>query len=408
MFEALSGLQGALSMGSALWIAVAALITLFIVTMLLAVSVVAHHMVSDRNRRLNRKRYEAAAELLAPALVSSTGDLLDAVRECMGLYGRRATGLVLRQARRDLRGQSGDRVSMVLAATGVIDELLRDLRSQREWKREHAARGLGECGGPRALTALISIADDEAPGVRRAARESLLVLGDADGIRVAISSFLTDLPRRAGWRRSFYSRLSAVEPLSLLRLIRSGRLDASEIKLALEALGDAESQAAMPIAAELLASAAPELRATAARVIGKLDRVELMPRLTDQLSDSEWYVRAAAARSLEWMLAGAAVSRMDAAVRTAAIQGLTRCLSDRSWWVRANASRALAREGTAGRRQLFGVATREDRYAGDAAVAALSLVDLEPDEQRSFAMLIDWRRAQAAGVQVATVTGSAS
>lgn len=399
------GFSSPLEFNQALWVAAFAVIVLCILTLLLATSVIAHHLVSDRNRRLNRERFEGAAAMLAPVLVAPGSDLIDAVRDAIRDHGKRATGLVLRRARLDLRGTSADRISAVLEEIGVVDELIKALDSRRDWKREHAARGLGECGGERALRALLPSADDESAMVRRAARESLLMIRDPEGIRAAIASFLVDLPRRAGWRRSFYSRLSAVDPLELLRLIRSGKLETPEIKLALEALGDSETQAALSIAAEMLERPEPELRATAARVIGKLDRVEFMTKLTEALNDEAWFVRAAIARSFEWMLSGKQTSRMDPRARAAAVDALALHLADRNWWVRANSSRALAREGSSGRKRLFISAGGTDGYAADAALAALALVELAPEEQERFNRLIEARRAASLSAAVPVLQG---
>lgn len=387
------GFSSPLEFNQALWTAAIAVVVLCILTVLLAASVIGHHLVSDRNRRRNRERFEGSADVLAPVLVGPGADLMDAVRESIRRYGKRATGLVLRRARLDLRGGAADRISNVLDDIGVTAELIAALRSRRDWKREHAARGLGEAGGEKALRALIETANDESAMVRRAARESLLMLRDPEGIHVAIASFLRDLPRRSGWRRAFYSRLSAVDPLELLRLIRSGNLETAEVKLALEALGDAGTQAALSVAAEMLDRPEPELRATAARVIGKLDRVEFIPRLTEALQDDAWFVRATVARSFEWILSAKETSRMDPASRSAAVEGLAKHLADRNWWVRANASRALAREGTIGRQRLFAAAAGSDSYAADAALAALAIVELPPSENSRFHELIEARRA---------------
>ena len=58
-------------------------------------------------------------------------------------------------------------------------------------------------------------------------------------------------------------------------------------------------------------------------------------------------VRAAAARSVEWMLTLNDRPSHPSTRQTAA-EKLGPCLTDSSWWVRANAARALSRIGDAG------------------------------------------------------------
>lgn len=388
-----AGTGSPLPYDSAIWIAVAAIIGLAVLMMALAALVIAHHMVSDRNRRLNRQRFERAAGDLAPSLIASSGDLMLAVEKSIARNGMRATALVLRKSRQELKGAAAARITAVLEELGVITELVGALRSRREWKREHAARALGECGGSTALEALSNAASDPAPTVRRAARESLLALNESAGIAIAISSFLQDLPRRAGWRRTFYSRLSSIDPIELLRLVRSGSLDHNEVKLAMEALGDAGAQAAISIASGMLVSDDAELRATAVRVIGKLDRGEFTDQLVRMLEDDEWYVRAAVARSLEWMLGTGDQSRIDRDARARAIAALAKAMSDRAWWVRANSSRALARAGRSAREMLFSAAEGSDPYSADAALAALAMVKLDPAERSLVREVAERRRA---------------
>lgn len=384
----------------ALWIAIGVVLVLGAITAVLAVLVIGHHFFSDRNRRVNRERFEAATKDLAAHLVASEGELLEAVRRSISRNGRRATALVLRKSRLELKGPAAERISDVLQEIGVTRELKSQLASRREWKREHAARGLGECGGVEAMHALMVGASDSSPAVRRASREGLLTMDSEEAVTVAIRSFLQDLPRRAGWKRAFYSRLSSTNPLELLKLIRSGQLDRNEIKLALEALGDAGAQPAVSLAGDLLHDDDPEIRATAIRVLGKLDRVEYLDHVTTHLTHESWFVRAASARSLEWILGTGDSRRMDRSARMRAVDALASTLSDRAWWVRANGARALARAGRDGRTHLFKSANGADPFAVDASLAALALVTLDRDEQEQIRGILDQRRAAAVSAEM--------
>lgn len=239
----------------------------------------------------------------------------------------------------------------------------------------NGVRGLGECGGATARAAMIEAASDPSPGVRRAARDGLLNDGHPDAIQAGIASFLIDLPRRAGWRRAFYARLASVGSGALLELVESHKLNTEERKLAIEALADAGASKALPLSIALLDSNEPELRATAARGVGKLGGVTELGLAMARLEDDEWFVRAAAARAIETILTShgreVSVTQID---RIAEALGAS--LVDRSWWVRANAARALARTGSVGADVLLSTAEGADTYARDAALAALAMADL--------------------------------
>lgn len=352
---------------------------LLAIAILLSMIVLIHHLWSDRERRLNRERFEGAATFLAPFLVTTDEELSAAVARARGKYGDRAVGLVLRRARFDLKGEVAARITDCLLEMGAIDELIRETKSRRDWRRVGGARGLGECGGEKARAVLMDLAMNDPIGdVRRAAREGLLAEGNSQATQVAIDSFLQDLPRRAGWRRSFYARLASVASGDLLDLIRSRQLSSGEEKLALEALGDAGATAALPLAIAATRSREPELRATGIRVAGKLGGVPELPLILRSLEDDAWFVRAAGARALEWMLGARRIETPDPDVKGYATKLLGGRLDDGSWWVRANAARALVRAGEDGIAVLFHAAEGRDRYARDAALAALATANLDP------------------------------
>jgi len=352
------------------------------IVLALSIVVLAHHVITDRQRRLNRQRFESASVLLAPRLVADSPDLEKTVEVARTQNGDRAVALVLRRARYDLSGPVVDRISATLERMGEVEKLVKESQSRREWRRIAGVRGLGECGGAKARAALVVASKDVSGEVRRAAREGLLNDRSPEAIRVAIQSFLIDLPRRAGWRRSFYARLAAVAAEELTELIESRQLQGGEEKLALEALGDAGRPSALTLALARVASADAESRATAIRVLGKVGGPRELPLIIDALDDSEWFVRAAAARALEWTLT-LAENDVRSEAQDHACRRLERCLTDRSWWVRANAARALARAGSAGVEALLAVAESNDRYARDAAIAALAMAPLAADVRQT-------------------------
>lgn len=361
-----------------------------IVVVTLSIIVLIHHLWSDRVRRQNRERFEGAATFLAPYLVTVDSNIEDMVDVARKRFSDRAVSLVLRRARFDLKGPVSYRISNALVKIGAVDELIRESGSRRDWKRVGAARGLGECGGEKARAVLMDLAINDPIGeVRRAAREGLLAEHAPDATKVAVESFLQDLPRRAGWRRSFYARLAAVSAPDLLHLIQSGQLEPGEEKLALEALGDAGAPDALPLAIGQSHAKQPELRATGIRVVGKLGGEEELPLVIRALEDDAWFVRAAAARSLEWMLGSRFIELSDKGLQVESTTLLGKCLGDSSWWVRANAARALARSGREGVAVLFTAAEAHDRYARDSALAALALANLTPEQKMHLRYIID-------------------
>lgn len=355
-----------------------AVLTLFAIVVVLFAIAILHHMITDRERRKNRERFERASIALASHFVSNSPKLDEAVDRARRTEGDRAVALVLRRARYDLDSQVCDRITVILQRVGEIDSLVKESASRRDWKRTLGVRGLGECGGAKALKVLLTAADDESSEVRRAARDGLLANGSPQAVHTAIRSFIRDLPRRAGWRRSFYARLAVSAAQELTELIRSGELSSGEEKLAIEALGDAGRPAALKLALERVASEDAESRGTAMRVIGKVGTERELTLLYEGLKDKEWFVRAAAARAVEWLLALKQV-RETSPVHQVAARELGNTLGDTSWWVRANAARALSRLGPAGVKVLLQNVDSKDRYARDAAIAAVSMTSLGTD-----------------------------
>jgi HEAT repeat protein len=354
-------------------------VLLFIVVVFLSIVVVLHHVITDAHRRRNRLRFESAALTLAPYLVSTSQGLDRAVAETRLRTGDRTVALVLRKIRYDLKGELADRAAAVLNDMGEVSRLLHKAKSRRDWRRLAAMRALGECGGSRVRGALIDAAThDKSDDVRSMAREGLLHDGSPEALQAAVDSFVNGLPRRAGARRSFYTRLTFVSEEQMATLLRSGRLPATEQKLALEAVGDVGRRSAMALAKEHLMSHDAEMRATAVRVIGKVGGEGEMRMAIHALDDREWYVRAAAARSLEWMLTLGG-PRSAAAARHSANQRLYLHLTDEAWWVRANSARALTCAGDEGAELLRRATESDDLYARDAAVAAMAMIELLPD-----------------------------
>jgi HEAT repeat protein len=198
--------------------------------------------------------------------------------------------------------------------------------------------------------------------VRRGAREGLLCDRRPASVKAAIRAYLDDARVGIAFKRAFYSQLAATAGDELRDLLRAGSLSPEEEKLALEAMGDARNADVLPMARERLTAPDPEIRATAARVVGKLGDQVSAPALERLLSDGEWYVRAAAAKAFASLVQEAGAQRLLAAL-----------LEDDVWWVRANAAHALAQHGEDGLDTLLAAIDGQDNYSRDAALAAVSL-----------------------------------
>ena len=347
-------------------LALVALITAF------CLGLVVHHSFSSHRR--NRRGWlvrQATADLAAH--IGAAEPLSAPVRNARRRYGDWATAVVLREARGEVRGERAAELSAALLEMGEVQRLRQAARSRSEWRRAQAVRELGQCGGDEARAEMLEAAQDSSPEVRRAAMDGLLSDGRPESVQAAMRSFLRDAPTRTTWKRSFYAHLANAAANELRGLLVSGALAGNEEKLGLEALGDARDPEAVPLARERLSARDPELRATAARVVGKLDDAASGPKLVSLLRDSEWFVRAAAARAFESL-------RAD----PAALSALGASLADEIWWVRANATRALAQQGEAGAEVLLAAANGLDLFSRDAALAALGQVPMVPADKSHF------------------------
>lgn len=353
-------MPASLSAEDAVAFVAACVVVLFALALLTVAALSVHHLVSSTHRRQHRERMAVATDLIAPAAMEAVG-LDEAVSASVARVGMRATAAVLREVRGRVQGPVLKELARLLVEIGETDRLGRLAGARRRWLRRVAARGLGECGGPRAVVYLLALLGDPDEDVRRTARNAVLGTGDESAIGLAVRSYLEDAPLAKGWRAAFYARVAAVAPRELLRLLERPILSEGEQKLALEALANARVAAAAPAAAARLDARNPELRVAAVRTLGKLGTVSQLSGVIERLGDTQWFVRAVAARALE---------SFEPDERTGVALG--RALHDSAWWVRANAARTLAHHGQAGIAPLLASLTGEDRYARDAALLALA------------------------------------
>ncbi|MBM4244160.1 MAG: hypothetical protein FJ148_10135 [Deltaproteobacteria bacterium] len=323
-------------------------------------ALVIHHAFGETLRAGRERRAKDALLLLAPFIVDAE-QLSEIAMVAVGRFGRGPVADVLRRARNDLSGSHGIALTAALERIGEVRRLRRLARSRFTARRRTAIRHLGECGGAAACEALAGALGDAAWQVRRAARDGLLTDASAESIRLAVESYLAEEAKSLGWQRAFYARFALVAPEQLCPLVRSGTLSSDEEKHAIDALGHARVGGAIPLVRPRLSAEDPELRASAARFVGKLGDAASVPALVRVLADAEWFSRAAAARALETVEKPAV-----------ALAALGACLHDRAWWVRTNAARTLARANDLGLGILGDAIDGADPYARDAALTALA------------------------------------
>jgi hypothetical protein len=352
---------------------------------LACLTLVIHHAYTSTRRRRRGRRVERATIFLTPHIASGN-PLAAAVATSRRRHGDWATSIVLREARGRAGQDRADDLSAALGAMGEVARLTTLAGSKQDWRRSKAVRELGQCGGGGARSVLLEAVRDRSPEVRRGAREGLLCDRRAGSVKAAIGAYLEDGEMAIASKRAFYSQLAATPGEDLRDLLRAGTLDRHEEKLALEAMGDARDAGALPVALERLSAPDPETRATAARVVGKLADQRGAHALERLLGDTEWYVRAAAAKAFDCMEPSGRAQRL--------LAGL---LDDDVWWVRANAAHALAHQGDGGVDALLLAVDGEDAYSRDAALAALSLTALDQTgRERLQRRLTDGGSAHAA------------
>jgi HEAT repeat protein len=191
-------------------------------------------------RILHRMQHPHALDLLARAVDGSDPDVASVAISLLGASHDRAAASVLVRALQQQR-HAPTRIAAELDQTlaPITDELLVLLSDKNPVVRRWAAALMGRYAGmPDVESALVPLAFDPDPGVRRAAVESLGRVGDVLAAQAAV---------------------------------------------------------------RLLADPLPYVRAHAARAIGDLQRTDLAANVTPLLGDADWWVRRAAKEALESM-----------------------------------------------------------------------------------------------------------
>lgn len=230
------------------------------------------------------------------------------------------------------------------------------------WRRLDAARLLAVVGSLRDRTLLRQLLSDPHAAVQAAASTCLTRVGDYKLIEHVLDTLHTRPPIvRVFQLRILRENWKHTVPALLERLLPVAPMAKLQVWIALaESLADA--QFLTPLMA-FRNHPVVEMRISAARAFRRYMHPDAGSVLREMLRDSDWRVRAQAARGL------GAVGGSDA------VPELSNGLADRSWWVRFRAALALAQLGETGRRALRAARERPDRFAADMASMVSGLSD---------------------------------
>jgi HEAT repeat protein len=260
-----------------------------------------------------------------------------------------------------LRGTERERLAQLAVEVGLVKRYFGKLGSRRRWQRARAAENLGYLGGPDAVGSLKELLADSDETIRAVAARALARIGTSEAAR-ALAGTLDDpsgLTRvRIAENLARVGSL-AVEPLIEILTTRKRRRSRAPI-MAAQVLGNLRAAEARPALRWAICHGENvDLKAQAARALGKIGNTEDVPTLLELCEDEEWPVRAQAANSLGMI------------GESSTIPTLQRLTTDQEWWVRLNATRALANMGRGGELALLEVLEGPDRFARHRAAATL-------------------------------------
>jgi len=193
---------------------------------------------------------------------------------------------------------------------------------------------------------------DRSPAVRLIAIDAAARLK----ARPLMRQELDTLPLRQDAVQSYqYSALARHTRLVGEVLLERLTHDASPVQLNawIDAAGALAIPAVLDRVRDLATHPAPEVRLHVARALRRHALPETPPVLLRLLADSDWRVRAQAARALGALRCGGAIT------------DLMRTVRDVSWWVRYRSALALAQIGGPGRVALIEVTRCDDPMARD-------------------------------------------
>jgi HEAT repeat protein len=329
-------------------------IALIVLSVLLLVSLagLAGWRAVDELRFLRRQRLLARYRPAADALMAP--DPGDSALLRLATIPRRHRALVAEVLLSALRVTTGDLVPRLRDAArtlGLLDRWTTALSDGRWWIRAEAARALGLTRDPASVDHLLALLDEPHEEVRAAAVDALGRIGDP-ACAPALLARLADESRYQ--RARLVEAIRGLGPTVMPALLAHARQPEADTTMIADLIGMVGGASAIDYLTEWSRAAEPRLRAAALRAIGSigLDDRAYFFALRD-LDDDDADVRAMAARAL------GRSGRQDA------VPYLARHLDD-EWAVAAHCATGLRRLG--GR----GAAALQTRAEGAGAGADLA------------------------------------
>ena len=235
------------------------------------------------------------------------------------------------------------------------------LRDDSPWRAELATRRLSLLASPRSRKALRRALARGPEFVSYSAARALARYNDRRALEWLLEHPAT-LKRRSTRQWTNLLRLYGARAYDQLVVALDNCKEHPALERGLvETLGHIGDLAAASHISRRLQHSDLNMRASAARALGRMRAIQSATSLLGALKDDEWQVRAQAA----W-----ALGRCRAPI---AVYSLTTKVTDKSWWVRRHSAYALAEIGDEGRQALLSIAeSSADPYARDMAHEALS------------------------------------
>ena len=252
----------------------------------------------------------------------------------------------------------------VFEEAGLVDRALRQLHDDRRWVRRAAAAGLlGWTGSPRAVRPLLEVVRDrrsEVAAVRAAALRALGRIRHADAVGPLVETLSSDESWLPPLVASMLARIGEPALLPLIERLEDDATPTPVRRWAAQILGDIGHRRALIPLVRALSDLDAEIRARAAKSIGRLGDERGVDALLERLLvDPVPFVRISVARGLSQL----------ASERT--LQFLVEALADPEWWVRLRAVQALEHLGPVAREVLVATLSDPDPQVGREAARAL-------------------------------------
>jgi HEAT repeat protein len=196
---------------------------------------------------------------------------------------------------RQLSGEPREHIARYFETGGHIEHQVKLLKARRVWKRAAGAATLGDMASPAAVPGLIDALDDRAREVRASATRSLALLGAAVAVEPIVEALANGRVQRAvgGWA------LMQIGAPALTRLRGLLHHDDPNVRAsAAELIGLVGEASDASELIGLLRDPSAEVRAKSAHALGRLGSGDAAAMLRGALGDRIFFVRAAAARAL--------------------------------------------------------------------------------------------------------------